>query len=284
MDAAEEWLESGGEKVAPCRLGLHPDGRKMPMFGYPRDFTEVSPDMLTVKPNGKQRQKTNAILAHGSHVVVLDLDGSVEKATHMMLDGEIPMPNHAVHNGGNGREHWYYEPGEDVHPIGDTNFEDGLHAQLIRGSTGVFIPPSLHPGTKRLYQKREMAGEGAVWAREHSMAFFGRVGCPVSNGAPAANKTTGGCVNPFVLTSALKAIPNASGHNWIVVGQSLKGAFGDAALPLWLDWSREGYADYDEMECRRRWARFKPSTPHIGPIINLAKQFGWKPPAGMPDF
>ena len=231
LESASRWLEQGGDSIAPCRLLRGRDGRKWVLFGYPRDRTEADESMLTIKPQGRSPQKTNAVLGLGRHEVTLDLDGCLSKAEEMMADGKIPYPNAIVSNGGEGKAHFKYLPCEDMLPVGDRKFSDGTGAQVIYGNTGVFLEGSLHPITMRQYERREV-GEDSVWHNKHSIAFFGAGAL-----APPKSKWNGhgGASTPDldVVLGALEAINPDDYTAWINAGINLKGAFGDAALEVW---------------------------------------------------
>ena len=68
---------------------------------------------------------------------------------------------------------------------------------------------------------------------------------------------------------------NADYQTWLHVGMALKDKYGDSGYPMWLDWSRQNYADFDECVCQTKWKSFKRNGVGWGPLlIGRARQGG----------
>jgi putative DNA primase/helicase len=73
-------------------------------------------------------------------------------------------------------------------------------------------------------------------------------------------------------------------ERWIKVGMALH-HWGGEGLPLWLKWSSQA-ANYDEEECRAKWASFSGHSGvkvTIGTLFHFAKIGGWHPPMAGDD-
>ena len=80
------------------------------------------------------------------------------------------------------------------------------------------------------------------------------------------------------LVSALAFIPADDRAVWIRVGMALKQEYGEAALNIWLDWSRKS-DKFDDDDAQYNWDSFKEhkSGVTLGTIFWLAKEGGWTP-------
>ena len=240
------------------------------MFAFPRDRSVVDDSMLTFVPKGRCRQRTNAILGIGSHRAYLDLDGSVDYAKDLMADGHIPYPMAVITNGGDRNAHWEYLPGDGLNPVGDKRFVVG-GGQLVFGTTGVFLPGSMHPITGEFYRREETGFEDSVWRNKHSAKFFG-----VSPTEHRVERATGGqgCGEEDGLLSALCHLDSDDSYAWMVVCAGLKGEYGEAGLDAFLVWSGTS-SKFDLSENMDRWKRMR-SRSGLGAIYNLAREKGWQ--------
>jgi hypothetical protein len=66
---------------------------------------------------------------------------------------------------------------------------------------------------------------------------------------------------------------------WIMVGQALHDAFGDAGRDVWQGWSSTGAKYQGDKDIETHWKSFHQGKGvGLGSLYNLAKQGGWKPP------
>ncbi len=74
---------------------------------------------------------------------------------------------------------------------------------------------------------------------------------------------------------ALRRIPVAglSYDDWVRVGLALKGALGEAGLPLWMWWSAQ-HPDNRPEDSERKWRSFKPGRIGAGTLFYLEKTLG----------
>ena len=80
------------------------------------------------------------------------------------------------------------------------------------------------------------------------------------------------------LVSALEYITAEDRSIWIRVGMALKHVYGDAALDIWLEWSRKS-EKFDAADASYNWGSFKhrDTAVTLGTVFWLAIQGGWKP-------
>lgn len=68
-------------------------------------------------------------------------------------------------------------------------------------------------------------------------------------------------------------------HLWVNMGMALQHGFGEAAFPIWVQWSSTQPEYFGEGNCRHHWKSFKPEKEiTLGTLFHLAKQNGYKPP------
>jgi hypothetical protein len=63
---------------------------------------------------------------------------------------------------------------------------------------------------------------------------------------------------------------------WLHIGMALKDEMGDAARPLWDEWSRRS-KKFDERDQDKTWKSFHGNKIKIGTLFHYAQQSGWKP-------
>jgi hypothetical protein len=73
--------------------------------------------------------------------------------------------------------------------------------------------------------------------------------------------------------------PDVDYNDWIMVGQALHDAFGDAGRDVWQGWSSAGSKYQGDKDIETHWRSFHAGKGvGLGSLYNLAKQGGWKPP------
>lgn len=145
---------------------------------------------------------------------------------------------------------------------------------------------SLHieGAARRVYQIRIVAATDKRYTRAQLLEAFPPIEPPPAAGAigPAAGPTlVYSRDDDPMLQSALDYLAstgqNANYHTWLHVGMALKDKYGDSGYPMWLDWSRQNYADFDECVCQTKWKSFKRNGVGPGTVIDLARKAGWRP-------
>jgi putative DNA primase/helicase len=74
---------------------------------------------------------------------------------------------------------------------------------------------------------------------------------------------------------ALQFVDSTERETWIRMGMALRYEFGDAAMDVWLDWSRQADS-FKESDARAVWRSFHGSGISIASLFHEAKQSGWK--------
>ena len=74
--------------------------------------------------------------------------------------------------------------------------------------------------------------------------------------------------------SALQFISPIERTMWVQMGMALQSAYGDAALDIWLDWSR-GADSFKESDARAVWRSFRGTGVSVATLFHEAKQNGW---------
>lgn len=73
--------------------------------------------------------------------------------------------------------------------------------------------------------------------------------------------------------------PDVAYNDWIMVGQALHDAFGDAGRDVWQSWSSPGGKYKGDKDIETHWRSFHQGKGvGLGSLYNLAKQGGWTPP------
>ena len=67
---------------------------------------------------------------------------------------------------------------------------------------------------------------------------------------------------------------------WVRVGMALRYEFGDAASPLWHEWSSTS-TKYKAIDASNSWRSFNGSGVSIGTLVFMAKQAGWQAPLSV---
>jgi putative DNA primase/helicase len=77
------------------------------------------------------------------------------------------------------------------------------------------------------------------------------------------------------LRQALQYIPADDRDTWVSIGNACKTEYGDDAFATWDEWSQGGQA-YKAADARSVWRSLSPGHVHLGTIIKLASDAGWK--------
>lgn len=77
------------------------------------------------------------------------------------------------------------------------------------------------------------------------------------------------------LRLALQHIPADDRETWVNVGNACKTEYGDEAWPIWDEWSQQA-ASYNAADAKAVWRSLSPGHVHLGTIIKLASDAGWK--------
>lgn len=70
--------------------------------------------------------------------------------------------------------------------------------------------------------------------------------------------------------------PSCAREEWIKVGTALKAEFGDAAYPVWDDWSAQG-GNYQAHAARDAWKSLRPGRVSFGWFVKVARARGYQP-------
>ncbi|GEM_PF-2316805 len=76
------------------------------------------------------------------------------------------------------------------------------------------------------------------------------------------------------LAAALVVVPSDDRELWVRMGMALK-TLGDAAKPLWHEWSAKS-TKYDAEDADRTWASFQPDRTGYEAVFIEAKRWGWE--------
>lgn len=75
--------------------------------------------------------------------------------------------------------------------------------------------------------------------------------------------------------SALAFISPIERDTWVRAAMALRSEFGDAALDVWLDWSRQADS-FRELDARAVWKSCRGQGVTIGSLYHEARQSGWR--------
>lgn len=87
-------------------------------------------------------------------------------------------------------------------------------------------------------------------------------------------------IHPLIVTqlgdlaAALVVVPSDDRELWVRMGMALK-TLGDAAKPLWHEWSAKS-TKYDAEDADRTWASFQPDRTGYEAVFVEAKRWGWE--------
>lgn len=77
------------------------------------------------------------------------------------------------------------------------------------------------------------------------------------------------------LRLALTHIPADDRDTWVNIGNAVKTEYGDDGWFAWDEWSQGG-ASYNAADAKSVWRSLQPGHVHLGTIIKLAGEHGWK--------
>ncbi len=77
------------------------------------------------------------------------------------------------------------------------------------------------------------------------------------------------------LRLALQHIPADDRETWVSIGNACKTEYGDDAFSLWDEWSQGGQ-NYKAGDAKSVWRSLSPGHVHLGTIIKLATDGGWR--------
>lgn len=282
LDASALYVSIGFKVVA-----LQP-GSKVP-FGGSNGVDDATDDSAILDEIVRQHPDANIGVGCGpdSGITVVDVDrhaGGFESLKALIAKhGDIPQcPMAQTPQGG---FHLYFANDDRV-----TNSVGTLAKGLdVRAKGGyVVLPPSRWDGTKmkRVDGKKQLVkvceGGDYRWVRAplgHSMPPMPQwmlkllLPKPVPRFAPKQWDESNASLAQ--VAKALKHVSNIDYGTWTRMGMGLKATFGDEALPVWTNWSCNGYTDFDERECLRKWQSFKRNTGiTVGTVFYEARAAG----------
>jgi len=83
-------------------------------------------------------------------------------------------------------------------------------------------------------------------------------------------------VNEIIrIESALSFISSDDRDTWVQMAMALRSEFGDSAMDVWLNWSRQSDS-FRESDARAVWRSCRGSGVTIASLFHLAKQQGWR--------
>jgi len=173
--------------------------------------------------------------------------------------------------------------GGGEHRIFYASLVTGLPGKLgpgvdVKADGYLCVEPSIHPnGNQYVWEGSSDPLEGCVpsslpgWVRDLSRTVLTS---PETSIAFASR-----FIDPKQMLEVQEALPFIDCedyHEWINIGQCLKGA-GSAGFGLWDNWSRAS-DKYDPQEMGKKWRSFAPKSLNLETIFFKAQQNGWVNP------
>ena len=178
-----------------------------------------------------------------------------------------------------------------------TDFSDTTYSELSPSGSGVraFWLGSAHDGKNHndgfeLFHSKgfvtvtgDCLTKGEPEALTESMRTQLEARCGAKNAQRVEERLTSSqapLIHPLIVTqlgdlaAALVFIPSDDRELWVRIGMALK-TLGDAAKPLWQEWSAKS-TKYDAEDADRTWASFQPDRTGYEAVFVEAKRWGWE--------
>ena len=186
-----------------------------------------------------------------------------------------------------------------------TDFSDTTYSELSPSGSGVraFWLGSAHDGKNHndgfeLFHSKgfvtvtgDCLTKGEPEALTESMRTQLEARCGAKNAQRVEERLTSSqspLIHPLIVTqlgdlaAALVVVPSDDRELWVRMGMALK-TLGDAAKPLWHEWSAKS-TKYDVEDADRTWASFQPDRTGYEAVFAEAKRWSWEgQPQLMPD-
>ena len=247
------------------------------------NFCENAQSEFQVDNWCEQYPNYNIGIPLGSHnkLIAIDFDndiGGMHKEIEKLLHGS-PIKK----KGQKGYTAFYKSNGERPKKW----FKEGQAVvELLATGNQTVIPPSVHPETKQPYVWLTTDTLFDMPADELPMLptdFVERVDkiFGYTERIIDFNKKYSGELPPLEeIQKALSFVPSGEYAMWITIGMSLNHNYGDAAYPIWDDWSRKA-ANYKDDGMSYKWQSFGKyggSVVTIGTLLHYAIGYGYIKP------